>query len=521
MNEQFREQINTARRAGYSDADIVNFLGKQDPRFGEALSAGYKPNEILSFMAPPPTTGENIVRQAGVAGRATAPYATVATAAAPFGPFAVIGGLLGLGLSDAAITAYNSLAGPDKQLPTTSEGIRSLYEMVGMGGVKPETRGERMLAAGSEALVGTVPSVAAGRAGSALPGGAGAVATEVSRAPLTQIITSAPIASGTQFVAEATNNPALALAAGAGAGAASGVRPRIRGQAPTMEAMEKSVNSAYNILNKSNVAIDDTSFKNSFAATLNKDLRAEGYSPTNPNTAGIASLIDDLASNTEPKNATELQAIRKRITSSASPNDPEAYRMMRIVRDKFDDYLANLPDSSVIAGKKSDLDAWKTARGLFQKQSKANVFAKILEDAPVSQGQFSQSGMENYLYNELKKIARSESKMRLFSKSEQDSIREAAKGSNMQNVLKVFGKLSPTGYFPMMGTLGVGAFSPELASGMAATGMASRYAAEQMRVGDIQRIIDQILTGRPQPSPMANVPVTTMRGLLSTQYGME
>ena len=39
MNGQFRDQVNTARRAGYSDADIVQFLGQQDPRFGQAIGA--------------------------------------------------------------------------------------------------------------------------------------------------------------------------------------------------------------------------------------------------------------------------------------------------------------------------------------------------------------------------------------------------------------------------------------------------------------------------------------------------
>lgn len=517
MTPEFREQVNSARRAGYSDTDIVQFLGQQDPRFGQALESGYKPSEILNFVAPPPTTGEQITRQLGVVGRATAPYATTAVAAAPLGPIAIIGALLAQGLSDAAITAYNSLVPADKQLPTTSEGIRALYDMVGMGGVKPETRGERMLAAGSEALSGTVPSVAAGRVGSTLTGGAGAVSKEVSRAPLTQIISAPPIAGGTQFVAEATGNPLLAILTGVGSGAAVGVRPRIRGEGPSRADIQAQIADKYKVLNTSGVKIDDSGFRSAITGDIFNDLRAEGYSPTNPKLQGITNLISDLSSNTQPKDIVELQAIRKQITASASPNEPEAYRMMKIIRDRFDNYIENVPENQVIAGDKTALSAWGQARTLFQKDRKSEIFQDILDKAPVSKGQFSQSGMENYLYNELKKIARNDDVLRSFTKTEQEAIKKAAEGTGLQNALKFIGRFAPTGVIPGFGTAGVFALDPALGGTLGAATFGARMGAEQMRIGSVQRIIDQILSGQPQPSPMVNVPITTMRGLLSTQ----
>lgn len=529
MNGQFRDQVNTARRAGYSDADIVQFLGQQDPRFGQAIGAGYDPSEILSFLAPPPTAGETATRFAGVAGRAAGPAALGTTAGATVGAVggpvgagigAVVGGL-SIPVADALVQAYNAL-NPEGRVTLPSDAIRSVLQKLGVGGVEPETRGERMASAATEAVTGAIGGVAGGRAAAqAVRPAVSAIGTEVSRAPITQIITAPPIGAGTQFVAEATANPLLAILGGTAAGTAAGVRPRIRGEAPTRADIQAQIADRYRVLNASGIRIDDTGFRDTVKTDLLKDLRAEGYSPTNPKLQGITNLIGDLTSNTQPKDIVELQAIRKQITASASPNEGEAYRMMKIIRDRFDQYVENVPNSQIISGTvttdKDALNAWSQARSLFQKDRKAEIFQDILDNAPVSKGQFSQSGMENYLYNELKKISRNKDIMRTFTKDEQDSIRQAAAGSGLQNALKAIGRFAPTGVIPGFATGGVFALDPATGATIGAGTFASRMGAEQMRIGSVQRIIDQILSGQPQPSPMVNVPATTMRGLLSTQ----
>lgn len=525
MTPELREQINTARRAGYSDTDIVQFLGQQDKRFGQAIESGYDPSEVLNFLAPQPTAAETAGRYAGVVGRAAAPAALGTTAGATIG---AVGGPVGAGLgavvgglsvpvADALVTAYNRLF-PESQVTMPSEAIRTVLGRFGAGGVEPETRGERMAAGAAEALTGAVGGVAGGMAArQAVTPSVAAIGTEVSRAPIAQILTAPPIAAGTQFVTEATGSPLLGLATGVGAGAAAGVRPRIRAEGPTRADIQTQIADKYKVLNTSGVQLDDAAFKNAMSKDVFADLRKEGYSPTNSKFANITSLIENLQTNQQPKDIVELQAIRKEITASASPNEPEAYRMMKIIRDRFDQYVENVPESQIIAGDKKALGAWSQARTLFQKDRKAEIFQDILDKAPISKGQFSQSGMENYLYNELKKIARDDNILRTFSKSEQQSIKEAAKGSGLQNALKFIGRFAPTGVIPGFGTAGIFALDPSLGGTLAAGTLASRAGAEQMRIGAVQRIIDQILSGQPQPSPTVNVPATTMRGLLSTQ----
>lgn len=179
----FRDQINQARRAGYSDAEIVDFLKQRDPNVGKALESGYKPEEVLEYLAPKPTLIEQSARQIGIAARGAGPGALGATAGGLAGatiggpPGAAVGALTGalmVPAADVLTQAYYGVTGRQGRLP--SDVIREAIP-----GPRAETRGERMVAAAGEALGGAGPQIAAGRAMGRLPGAAGTVGKEVSR----------------------------------------------------------------------------------------------------------------------------------------------------------------------------------------------------------------------------------------------------------------------------------------------------------------------------------------------------
>jgi hypothetical protein len=519
--DALRGQVNKARRAGYTDDQIIQFLSGRDDRVVEALNQGYKPADVLNYLAPPQTLSETATRQIGAAARGAAPPAIGAAVGG------ALGGLPGMALgsiaypmTDLAVGGVNALLPQDRQLTLPSEGMKQMLGKIGMGGTVPESRGERVAEAVGEAVTsatgGILPRAAGVRAGSPLS----TMAAEMGQAPLSQMIT-APISAGaSQVVGEETGSPIAAVFAGAAPGVAAGFRPKMRGDADALDKIGVAREAAYDRVAKSGVLIDDSAFQNSMF-NVTRDLRKEGYTPTNPKFQGIKSAIEELQTNQQPKDIVELQAMRKLITESADPRDPSQYRMMTILRDRFDDYIDNVPQSSVLAGDEQGLKAWRIARDLFNKERKAEVFGDILMNAPINKGAFAQSGVENYLYNELKKLAKNKSKMRIFTQAEQESIRKAAEGSGLQNLAKVIGKFSPQGFFPLVATGALAAVDPGLAASMAATGYGARNLAEQMRTGDIQRIIDQIASGRAQPSPYATMPTTLSRGLLSTQIDEE
>lgn len=520
-----REQVNQARRAGYSEQEIANFLSAKDPRVKEAISEGYSPDEVMAFIAPTPTTMEQVERGAGIVGRAAGPTAVGTTAGAlmgiPGGPPGValgsVVGSLSVPVADAVIQAYNALVPQDQQLSLPSQGIRTALGRLGMGGIEPETRGERMLAGASEALAGTAGQVAGGRGivGSLAPSG-----QAISQAPIAQLITAPTAAGGSQFVGEVTESPVAALGTGLVIGGAGGVRPRARGEAPTTEMMQNQIRSAFKAAEDANLTVNIDAFQNRLF-DINKKLRQEGWRPDNPELAGVTRTLDTLGQEKGPKDLADLRRIRNQIKVSANPNDPNQYRLMKIVLSDFDDFLDNLPKSAIYSpfqGQEAQkgLQAWSEARKLFATEKKAEVFTDILKNLPIEANKFGQSGAENYLANELRKLAKNDKQMRLFSRTEQAEIRKAAEGGKLQNMLRYVGRIAPIGAIPQISAVLGTVIEPTLA-GAFGTGLAARYGAEQMRIGDVERLVDMIRTGQRPPTITQFMPTTVSRGLLSTE----
>lgn len=508
MADNFRDQINTARRAGYSDDEIVNFLKDKDPRVTQALDAGYKPVEIAEFLAPKLTTGEEAVRKTGVAVRgvteALAPVTAGATAGMMLGgPVgAAVGGLAGglaVPAADALTLAYNKLAGGNVRLP--SQVISGMIP-----GPRAETPTERVLQASTGALTGTGGSVIAGRGLATLPGvapGVQAIGREASRAPIGQIVT-APVATAVgQTVTEATDNPLLGLAAGAGTSMAAGVRPTKREAVPSADELLARSKANYDILDKSGLQFDTQQFQQHMSALPAKLRKELGYVPSvNPKIAGA---FQELTSNT-PKDVAEITALRRIIGSAAGSADASERKIAMRLLDEFDDYVLNAPPSAITGGDRSAIDAWKAARADYAKVKKAELIEDIVSRAEVSQG-----GKEATIAQGLSALAKNEKKMRFFSPQEQEAIREAAKGGTLQTMLRTIGKFTPMTPAAAIFT----AVSP-FGAYTAAAGMGARELATARRLQQVDRLTQQMRLGaqpRVLEGALANEPVFFSRGV--------
>lgn len=471
------------------------------PSAPQELTAG-RVGELMTRGAAPVVTG-------ALAGQAIAgaPGALIGSMALPIGD--VINQLVNL-----AASGVEKITGAELGRLGMPSQIAS-QAMANIGLAEPSSTAERIIEGSTGALTSTsaqLPKLAqiAKEAEGMVSRG---VAEQMAQAPRAQLAATVPAQAAGQIATEVTGSPLAGMIASMGAGAPFGVSVA-RKPTVTKEQMTSRIADEYSKVNKSGILIKTDAF-NQNMDEITKDLRQQGFSPTNPRFSGISNMIEEITTNTMPKDVVELKAIRNQITASADPKDADAYRLMKVVRDKFDDYLLNLPEDQLIKGQKGGLDAWKSARNLFAKEKKAEIFDDILTNAPISKGAFSQSGMENYLYNELKKIARNKNTMAIFNKSEQEAIRKAAEGSGLQNALKFIGRFAPTGNIPLLSTLGVGYFDPFVAAAMGATTLAARTGAEQMRIGDVNRLVNMMRTGQLQPSQLRNVPTTSVRGLLT------
>lgn len=508
MADQFRNQINTARRAGYSDDELVGYLKAKDPRVTEALNQGYKPSDILQFLAPVLSTGEEIMRKAGVAVRgaseALAPVTAGATAGflvgGPVGaPIGALAGGLAVPAADIAVQGYNRLMDSNVRMPS-----RIIAEM--LPGPRAETPVERVIQSSAGALAGTRGSVSAGQTLAGTPSatpGLRAIGEEAARRPIGQMV-AAPLATGVgQTVTEATGNPLAGLVAGVTTGGAAGLRPVKRGAVPTAEELLAQSKANYAILDKSGFQLDNTLFKQHMAS-LPAKLRSDvGYvESVNPKVAGaFKELLSDA-----PKDVAEITALRKIIGGAAGSADKsERIAAMKLL-DEFDTYVLNAPPSAIISGDVKAMDAWKAARADYAKVKKSELIEDIVARAEVSQG-----GKEPSIAQGLSALAKNDKKMRFFTAEEQDAIRAAAKGGNLQSMLRTVGKFSPMTPAAAIFT----AVNPYGAY-TAAAGMAAKELSTARRMQQINALASQMRLGGTPPileGALANVPVFAARGI--------
>lgn len=519
MADQFRDQINTARRAGYSDEQLVDYLKEKDPRVTEALNAGHKPSDILQHLAPALSTGEEFVRKAGVAVRgATEALAPVAAGAGtgfmlggPVG--AGVGGLAGglaVPLADAATMAYNKLFGGTARAPSST--ISSMIP-----GPRAETPMERVVQSSAGALGGTGGSVAAGRgleqlakistpAAFGKPAVAPSIATigqEAGRLPIGQLVT-APLAAGTgQAVSEVTGSPLAGLIAGVATGAASGVRPVKRGAVPSPEDLAIRSKANYDILEKSGFELDAQQFASHMQGMAPKLRASAGYDPR------IMPKVDVALSNltaATPKTVQELDTLRTIIGTAAKSADASERKAAKQLLDDFDTYVTTAPPSAIVAGDTSAMKAWKEARADYAKMKKSELITDVIEDAELAKGT-----KESSIASQLSALAKNDKKMRFFTADEQAAIREAAKGGKLQSVMNILGKLSPVtpagAIFTIVNPLG---------GYTAGAGMAARSLADQRRTQQANVLASRMRLGQTPPileGALANVPTFTSRSI--------
>jgi surface antigen len=446
------------------------------------------------------------------------------------GPPGALVGSMALPIGDALNSFINMIAGGAEKVTGAELGRLAMPSQVASdymtraGLAKPESRGERMVEAGAGAIGSTLSQLPAlARMGAtATPSVTREVSKQLATAPIAQTVVSAPSAMAAQYATEVTGSPLAGLVAGTVVGASGGVKLNKKAKNVAMTADQLAQESA-NLFTKakdSGVIFDSTLF-NGQMAKIQKDLRQEGFTPkAYPK---IASALEEAQNPTVAKDFIELNSIRKMIKGAQASADPAERRLASILVDEFDDTILNAPKGSIIGGDKQSFNLWEDARSSYSKMKKAEVFETMLVNAELDKSKFTASGAENSMAQQLRQLAKNDKKMRLFTKDERSAIKEAAKGSAPQNLLKFFGRFAPTG--PITGALAGGASyaNPYIGIPLAAGAAASRAGATSMRQTSIENLIEQMRLGAPPeliPRTL-NAPVTGFRGLLATENQVE
>lgn len=456
----------------------------------------------LYQQAQPPKEGTTLSRAPQMVARGiAAPAAGAMLGGAVGGP---VGALVG------------SIAAPLVGGEAIGRGLSAL------GLAQPETPMERALVAGGGALGG-----AGGQLGAlsqlartaTTPVGRG-IAQTLAQQPTRQLAAAVPAGTVGQAVAEETESPMAGMLAGAATALPFGIGAR--GQVTPQEVVKQQAEGLYGQLRESGFKIVDRSFRANMNNIAGK-LRSEGYTPTG--FPKIEGAIKELTTNRQPKTFDELQALRNIITSAQASNDAAERRLAGILKDEFDNYISNLPARDVRDAQgrflkdRGQLDLWEQARGTYSRLKKSEVFSEMLDNAQLDQSKFTQSGAENSLAMQLRNLAKNKNKMRLFTKEEQNAIKEASKGGTTQNLLRFFGRFAPTGPVSGLFTGGAVVAEPIVGLGLAGATTAARAGASAMRRRGVEDLVQQMLAGRPVRQPPVTATMAT-RGAASAPLGL-
>jgi len=501
-----------------SDSDL---LALQSGDLTKVSDAGLA---ILNQGQPKsPTLRESFERGAGLTYRAVAPTLAGAQIGSYGGPLGALVGSMAVPAADAVNALLNVIASPftEKRLMPASQAIQNLMTRSGVPAA-PETQTptERVVGGGLEAMTGvarTIPALIKASTTATSPV-TRAVTEQLAVAPKTQaIVTPTAVMSG-QTVTEATGNPLYGAATTLATGTAGSVKRPQKQEALSTQALDRIATDRYDQLQRSGVQLKTDEFVNAMD-DIAKGLRQEGYTPKAfPKVAGA---IEELTSTAQPKDWTELQALRKMIRSGQKSIEPEERRMASILLDDYDNYLMTVPKESIASGDmKNAGQLWSEARNAYSKMKKSEVFEDMLNEAKLDRSKFTQSGEENSLAKQLRQLAKNDKKMRLFTKDEQDAIEQAAKGGNVQNMLKFFGRFAPTGVVPVGLSVGTTALAPMIGIPLTIGAAGSRGLATNMRRGSVEDLTNMMRTGGiPQTvgSPFRAITPVTARGLLSME----
>ena len=501
-----------------SDSDLVAL---QSGDLSKVSDAGLA---ILSQgKAKEPSLRESFERGAGLAYRSIAPTLAGAQIGSYGGPMGAVIGSMAVPAADALNALVNLVASPftDKRLIPASQAIQNLMTKAGVPAA-PETQTptERVVGAGLESMTGvarTIPSLIKASTTAASPVSRG-VAEQLAVAPRTQAVVSPAAVMAGQTATEVTENPLIGAATTLATGMAGSVKRPQKEQALSSQALDRIATDRYDQLQKSGVQLKTDEFVDAMGE-IAKSLRDEGYTPSAfPKVSGA---IQELTSITQPKDWTELQALRKMIRSGQKSIEPEERRMASILLDEYDNYLMNVPKSAIATGDmKNAGQLWSEARNAYSRMKKSEVFEDMLNNAKLDKSKFTQSGEENSLATQLRQLAKNDKKMRLFTQEEQDAIEQAAKGGSVQNMLKFFGRFAPTGPVSGLFTGGATAMSPAIGIPMALGAAGSRVGATNMRRSSVEDLANMMrYGGTPEVTggPLRAVTPTALRGLLSIE----
>lgn len=229
--------------------------------------------------------------------------------------------------------------------------------------------------------------------------------------------------------------------------------------------------------------------------TIKDDLAEFGYTPAmQPRMKAALDELDRVAGDNVTLKGADI--LRRVANAAKMDADPSTAALGSKFIDRVDDFLDKLKPGDILAGNKTQgVKALQEARKLWTQARKSEIIETAIRNADLKAGASGSGGnINNAIRAEFKNILTNPKRAKGFTPEERKAMSAIVKGTTTQNLLRLIGKLSPSGNGLMLllhGTGGIatgGATIPLAAAGAGAKALADRATQTNVgRLGDIVR----------------------------------
>ena len=292
-------------------------------------------------------------------------------------------------------------------------------------------------------------------------------------------------------------NAATGAGVGAVAGAATGALARIgagrvdQSSIPSVDDLRSAGQAAYQQADQAGVIFSPKAVDR-LKMDIGRKLVDMGYDPAlQPGAAAVVKRIDQLAG--QNFTLTGLDSLRKVASNGYIPGNRSNNKAISDIIGAIDDLVMSPGAGDVLSGNAQVAGgALKTAREMWSRVSKAERVADAISRAELRAASTGSGGnVDNAIRQNLRRLPE---KPRGFTQAEQEALRRVIEGTPGQNLLRLGGKLSPSGN-GLMAALGIGGTMVNPAIGAASLGgMAAKSVADRM-TSQNARALDAVIRG--------------------------
>lgn len=486
-------------------ADKLVQIGNEVVAFPSTMSEQEIASILSGEQAQQPTqrtAGQELGRQLGLTGRAVYEGLTSPATA----------------VLEAGRGVYNigaNLLGSESRIPSFAQAQGQALTQVGVP--EPETRLERAVQAGTQAMTGTaglaklapaIPALAADMARQ-LP--VSAVAGMVSQ-PTAEVIKDY---TGSDLAATIAAVGAGTLAAGA-SGRAVGAAMKENKPVFTMDEVRQRASKAYKSVDDAGIAVKPQSALG-MVGDIRKSLDDANMIPGSPEAAAVDRTLAQMEKiiGTQRVPFSTVDRLRQLANQLKGSSDPKEARLGSVAVDTVDNYITKLNGRDLIAGQGGLDEAVKNVMGArkdWRNASRAQVLEDALNVAEIKKEMPNASESE-LIRRGFVNIAANKNKMGLFSEQEQNIIKSVIKGGSLDPLLSFAAQFNPARSKLSAAAYGVAATqTPMSAAGLAGAGYTADTIQSVLRRRAAQQAANLIASGQGLPSQ----PNLAYRGLFTT-----